>query len=178
MSMTKKKEDRGERFFKRWTWMDWMLIGLLVVLLIGGGLLVRFLTTRNEGREGVVTYTVLLSDVEEARFLDDDGELPFAVGSVVKSQNGTAKLGEITEISRRVHRTATVKGGKLVWIDSEGRYDYGITVRSDASHAVGDGIRVGDIRIAAGMRMTLRLGRFLGASAQVISVDWEDAQDD
>lgn len=178
MRTSKKIWDRREKHRKKWTWFDWLLIGLAIFFLVGGYCFFRVRVVGNNGMQGTVTYTVLLADIEDERFFNADGQMPFAIGDTVKSQNGTAELGAITEISRRVHRMATVKNGRLVWIDSNGRYDYYVTVKSRASHAVGDGIRIEDIRVAAGLRMTLRLGGFLGTGAQVVSVEWEDVKDD
>ena len=160
-----------------WNWLDTLLCILLAVLLLGGVLLFRYWRGREEKETGTVTYTLLLSGVETEFFENGLGEMPFAVGSVVKSHNGTAEMGEVVEISREQHRTFTVSNGRAVWVDATGKYDYYVTVQSEARHSAGDGIRVGDIRVGAGMRFSLRLGEFYTKDAQVISVRWERGDD-
>ena len=165
-----------ERRF-HWNWLDTLLCIMLALAVLGGVIAFRYWRGRVDGEEGVITYTILLSGVEAELMGGRGGEMPFAIGSGVKTQNGTAEMGGIIELSRTPHRTFAVSNGQEVWVDETGKYDYYVTVQAAAKRSAGDGIRVGDIRIGAGMHLSLRLGSFFAKDAQVISVRWERERD-
>lgn len=175
--MKNRKQKEGAFRVRRLNWFDWGLLGLLAAGLVGGFFALRSMSMRTDGEEGTLVYTVVISNLEDPLFSADGETEIFAVGDPVKTQNGTAILGTVSEIRREVHRSASVAGGKIVFAEVADRFDYYVTVHSDAHRKAGDGIRIGDIRMAAGMTVTLRIGDFYAPSAQVISAEWEADRD-
>lgn len=163
--------DGEKKEMRKFNWLDWALLVLVAASIAGGFLLVRRLSGDSAGEEGVVVYTVLVSSLDAQNY--DAAEL-FEIGSHVRSQNGTMLLGEVGDVQRLPHKRTVVKNGKIVFMEEEGVSDYRITVRSVGRRKDGDGIRVGDIRIAAGMQLTLRVGDFLVPNGRVIAVSWEE----
>ena len=149
---------------RRMNWFDWMLVGLVALLLGGVFFGVRYAADRADGTAGRVTYIVLISDAEE---------MELAVGATLRSQNGTAVLGEVVEIQVQPHRYAAVRDGEIVIAQSPDRLDYTLTVRAEGREKEGDGVRVGDIRLAAGMRVSLRVDARLVDLAEISYLEWE-----
>ena len=158
---------------KRLNWFDYFLIAALLLLLLGAVGVGFLFGARSEGDTGQLTYTVVLSGVE----FNDPTPL-FAIGDSVKNENGTFVLGKIVGIEKDAHRVPGVRGGRVVFVDASDRTDCYVTVASDAIRRSGDGIRVGDVRMAAGERMNLRFGSFLHYGAQIVHVLWEEDEDE
>lgn len=170
MSGSKKE---GAVHLHRFNWFDWLLLGLILIGIVAGIFIFRFFSKGDAQETGTITYTVIVSSVESDLF--SEGEDVILVGDQVRSQNGTAVLGEVESFRRVPHQIAAVENGKVVFAQDPHLEDYYVTVRSQATRKTGDGIRVGDIRLAAGMKVTLRIGDFYISSAEMISVEWEAA---
>ena len=149
---------------RRMNWFDWLLVSLVGLAIAAGFFGIRWAMRRSEGASGVVTYTLVLRDWQ---FSAPE------VGASVRSQNGTVALGEVVEVQASPHRFSAIKDGEIVIAESEERRDYLLTVRSDGSLREGDGLRVGDVRIAAGMTVGMRIGNLLVTQAKIGTVEWE-----
>ena len=163
-------DKKGEKT-KGLNWLDWSLIVLAVLSVVCGFFLVRWLSGDASGEEGTVVYTVTVSEIDEQLYED---AVLFSVGDHVTSQNGTAILGVIEEIEKRPHRRISVRNGRVVTVEDDGVFDYVVGVRSVGRRQEGDGIRIGDIRIAAGMNLTLRMGDFHAQNGSVTNLQWEE----
>ena len=149
---------------RRMNWFDWLLVSLVGLAIAAGFLGVRWVVGRAEGESVAVTYTLLLRDWQFSA--------P-AVGDDVCSQNGTVALGEVVEVQAFPHRFSAIKEGEIVIATAEDRWDYLLTVRAEGSLRAEDGLRVGDVRIAAGMTVGMRIGNLLVTQAKIGTADWE-----
>lgn len=168
--MERKNAHTSDR--KRLNWVDWAILGTLFL-----GLMVAFFALRtviggSDGADGEVFYTVLISNVDETLF----GAEAITVGVPVRSANGTVTLGSVTSWRREGHREATVKDGIVTSVTHPDRFDYYVTVSGEGVAKTGEGIRVGDIRIAAGMPVSLRVGGFFAERGEIVWVGWETVE--
>lgn len=168
--MERKNAHTSDR--KRLNWVDWAILGALLLGLLGAFFALRIVIGRADGANGEVLYTVLISDVDETLF----GADAITVGVPVKSANGTVTLGSVTSWRREGHREATVRDGVVTSVTLPDRFDYYVTVIGEGIAKTGDGIRVGDIRIAAGMPVSLRVGGFLAERGEIVWVGWETVE--
>ena len=165
MKMRKGAETTGNP-----VWVDWLilLLALAGIALTGGYIWQR---RRAVLPSTAITYTVLASGVDTSLASSGDWKELIPIGSRVLSQNGTARLGSVTEVSSQPHLRATVRNGEVVFAPMPDTVDLLITVRAEATVKIGDGLRVSDIRIAAGEIGDFRLAGFLASGAKVISVE-------
>lgn len=154
-------------------WVDWLilLLAFTAIVLTGGYIRQR---RRAVLPSTAITYTVLTSGVDASLASSGDWKELIPIGSRVLSQNGTARLGNVTAVSSQPHLCATVRSGEVVFVPMPDRVDLLVTVRADATVKTGDGLRVSDIRIAAGEVGDFRLAGFLASGAKVISVERND----
>ncbi len=159
---------KHEKMRVRFTWADRLLLLGLVALLVSGA---WFWGQRKNAAQSNVTieYTICVENANE-RLQAQSPQSLIAEGAVVKSANGTAVLGNVTEINTIPHLEATVRGGTLVFLNLRDRYDLYITVVGMAVQKAGDGTRIQDIRIAAGERGDFHIGGIYAAGAQIVSV--------
>ena len=94
----------------------------------------------------------------------------FSPGMLVASENGTAVLGEILEVEARPHREAILQKSKLVMADVPKRKDLYILIEGIGEDSANEGVRIHDIRIAAGGFYNLRLGAYFAANAEIVWV--------
>lgn len=165
-----KKQKEG-----RFCWLDWVIVILLVAGVLGGFFAVRYLFAQTDGADGEILYTVRIAAIDPARY--PSKESLFEVGSSVRSQNGTLYLGEVQSVRWQVNRSAYAEDGEIHIAESPDLYDCYVTVKSAASKREGDGIRVSDVRVAAGMTLTLRIGDTYAENVQVIDLEWEETED-
>ena len=167
--MNSSYNEKKDRLNIRFQWIDWVLLFLMVVAVISGGLYVwnrRSAAIPNEE----IRYTLCISGAEN-RFLGADGwEIQFPIGSRVTTANAAATLGRVIDVDTRPTLVATVSKGKIIWIESDISDDVFLTVDAKAKIREGDGIRVSDIRIAAGEKGDYRIGTVYVSGATVISV--------
>lgn len=167
--MTEKKRRRTERR-PRLVWIDWALLLLLGAATLFG---VRFLIGRRDAAEPTVEilYTLCLSDRDAA--LAENGEwsalIPY--GTTVTNATGTVTMGSVSAVTVRTHRTVAVQDGAVVTVEVPDRVDLLVTVRAGATRRTGDGLRVSDIRIAAGGTGDFRIGEVYADNARVIAVE-------
>lgn len=151
-------------------WFDFFLIILFLLFAVTAFLTNAWLEDRSEGEAGRVVYTVLLNELEAS--VDVPSHL--SDGEAVKNENGTLSLGEIVAVEAKAHQVPDAQGGRVVFVPSSEYVDYYVTVSSNAVRRKGDGIRIGDVRIAAGDGMHLRFGAFMHYGARIIHVRWEE----
>lgn len=151
------------------SFVDWFLISLVVVLILVG---VQYFQRRQRAAVPNIplTYTLLVSGV------DREGSQPLfdtPTGALVYSENGTALLGSVLSCTSEEHRTAVVRDGEVAILPVPERYDVYLEVAADAILREGDGLRVGDIRIAAGLEGCFRIGQYFVKSARILAVRTE-----
>ena len=153
----------------RFSWVDWLLVALLLLVFFGSGF--YFYTKLQAGKNQAVrvVYKVLVPNVEW-----DMSEDVIAQGMRVTSENGTAILGEILAVESRPHREAIVQKNKLIMAEVPNRKDLYILIEGVGEALANEGLRIHDIRIAAGGFYNLRLGAYFAANCQIISVEKGD----
>lgn len=152
---------------RRFVWVDWLI---LFALLLGGvavALRVRHSVRSAEATQPIV-YTLAFSADAELSW-----ESLVTVGATVTTANGTATLGEIAAVEERPLRTPLVRDGRVVFVEIPDRMQLVVTVKANAVVREGDGLRVGDIRIAADGVGDFRIGSYLAEGARVLSVQKE-----
>ena len=156
--------DRGR---KRFRWAD--AIALLLALLLFLGALVFYWCSRRKPAESVELLCVFLISGMELRDWEAYGNQWMQVGDPLYSSNGTVILGRLAEVVQREHSVLTVRDGESVWEAHPFLMDLEIAVRISATYRGGDGLRAGDLRIAAGGYGDFRFGDLL-ASAQILEI--------
>ncbi len=154
---------------QRLSFVDWLILGAVLLALLGGIWALRRM--RGDTGETIrIRYTVRLSAVAGDESFD-----AVQIGDAVTSENGTAPLGTVTEITVRPHLTPSVKSGQVVFVERPGRVDIDLTVTGDGTQREGDGMRLSDIRIAAGIAGGFRFGAYY-ADGRVIEAVAEVAE--
>lgn len=162
-------EEKRERNTHPWiTWVDLLLIaGVLAV--IGGSLFSLLLARGRAADTEPIRYTVCVRGVREELFADGASALR---GARVTTANGATALGSVLSAELLPHREAVAELGI---VEAEGYADLRVTVGGGAVKREGDGWRIGDVRIAAGMRGDFRIGGYFAENAVILSV-WEAEQ--
>ena len=165
-------KEKRERYH-RMSWIDWLILPALLLLIFVGWK--YWLSRRSASIPNLdMTYTVLVSGVDDRIALTNGGWKDLIpVGARITSENGTAELGRVTALEIKPHMVATVSDGRIEFIPSLGFSDLEITVRAKATRRNGDGLRVQDIRIAAGVSGDFRVGGFLASHACIVHVSLE-----
>lgn len=149
---------------------DWLI--LLAVIGVGLFFTLRVRAERQRVElTQTVRYTVLAEGVP-TDVADANGgwEELIARGASVTTATGTAQLGRVERVRVSPSLSATVRDGRVTLVEAPDRVDVYVTVRAEATVREGDGLRVGDIRIAAGSTGDFRLGAYLAGGARIVSV--------
>ncbi len=146
----------------------WIVGGLIAALCITVAVFFGVWTKQEKTEEITVTYRLLLENLDTTYMAP---ESLMAVGDQVTNHNGTAVLGEVQAISFLPHQTVTVQQETLVMAPVPNRIDCYVTVISQGSYRPGDGIRICDIRIAAGGNYGVHVGALFVPSASLIHVE-------
>lgn len=146
---------------------DWIV--LLLALLICLGALGYYLYSRGETMESREVKCVFLISGAERALWEERGEELIREGDHLRSENGTVILGTVEKIERKEHLRATVRDGAPVWEAHPFLTDLEITVEMTVTEKAGDGIRAGDLRIAAGGTGNFRFGTYL-ARAEILEL--------
>ena len=155
------------------TWVDGVLILLVLAVAFLGA---RFLYRRYRAASPTVDVQYLLRITGvETDIADAAGgwEMMIPIGASVTSSNGTAELGSVVGIEVTPHTVAVAEDGKVVFADHPLRRDILITVRAAATLTEGDGIRVRDIRVAAGETWDVRVGGYYATGVEILWVGSE-----
>ncbi len=153
--------------------VDWCLLGAILVCGIGIWYAVKQYRIKNPSVE--LRYTIRISDVDPGLFTSSE-TAAFPVGCEVRSQNGTATLGIVTDVRQRPHRRAVISDGKILITEWIGHTDMDVTIQGTGSFSPGDGLRLSDVRIAAGCGGAFRIGDWYIPYAVIIDVQEEGAE--
>ncbi len=150
--------------------VDWLLLAVLLAAVLLGSYLIR---RRGQADAPTVEifYTVCVSSVDVAQSENGDFADLIPKGAAVTNETGTVTLGRVTDVTVRPHRTAAARDGEIVMAESPNRVDLLVRVRAWATVRTGDGLRVGDIRIAAGRAGDFRIGALFAGGCEVIAVE-------
>lgn len=155
--------------------LDWILLALLCVAVFVG---VAFFVSGRIGEkaeERTFLYTVRLEGIEVGDAVGGTDLVSLIpVGCSVYSENGTAPLGIVTQVTVTPHMRAALDRDKVVFVAHPDRVDVDVIVRASGVARDGDGLRVSDIRIAAGASGGFRIGGYYAAQATVVFVDVEE----
>jgi hypothetical protein len=121
--------------------------------------------------EEKITCVLRISEVDREMW-ETEGERLIRVGDSLRCQNGTVVMGTVETVSVIPHRYAAVRGEEPSWEDHPYLVDLEVTVEMRARSKEGDGLRVGDLRIAAGSTGEYRFGNYL-ARAELLEVKIE-----
>ena len=162
---------RERRVGKRLTGADWTILALTACVAIGGG---YWATGRyaSEPTTEPIAYTLCISALDP-RLLENAGEWETLIpkNAPVTSSNGAIALGKVVSLRVEGHPSITVQKGKLIFSSDERLVDLYVRVSADATSREGDGLRVGDVRIAAADTGDFRVGAYLAHGARVVSVE-------
>ncbi|MBE6589297.1 MAG: DUF4330 family protein [Ruminococcaceae bacterium] len=150
--------------------LDWCILLLIAAVLVGA-LFWYLFRGRDMGEEREIRYTVRVFNVDTSQTDEETLRSLISVGSTVYSENGTAVLGSVETVTFSTRRIAAVRDGSVIFTEDKGHTNVDVTVRAMANAKVGDGLRVHDLRIAAGMSGGFRMGGFCAQNASVISVE-------
>lgn len=141
---------------------------LLLLILCGIGLGVWYLRGTRGGTEQTVQVEYAIRMPETAL-----GQLPSAEiwhGSVT-DESGRRSMGDVVEIALRPGQKATVREGKVVFAEIPDVAEPVITVRAEARLIDGRELRLGELRLAAGMQGSFLVGGFLMTNAEILWVE-------
>ena len=153
-----------ERESKRGRLWDWLAVGAAFLLFLGAAGF-YFYTKRPPAKEESITCVLRISGAEGAVWEDD--AVPVRAGELLRCQNGTVVMGEIEEITVKPHLYATVLEENPSWEVHPYLVDVEVSVRMQVREEAGDGLRVGDLRVAAGSTGEYRFGRYLSRAEMV-----------
>ncbi len=157
-------------------WVDWALLALLFGAL---GIGIWYWNEHRSAAEPTVEieYVLRISGVNE-QFSAENGGWARLIpsGAEVTTANATATLGRVVEVVRRDHREASLRGRDIVFTARDDLCDLEITVVGIGVARNGDGIRIHDIRIAAGSTGDFRVGSFYAPNSAIVSVKRRTAE--
>ncbi len=157
----------GEKDRRSLQWWDWLTVGLALLFFIGA-LGFYLYSKRTPSGEEEITCVLLVSEVERSVW-ETQGESLIRVGDLLRCQNGTVIMGTVEEVRVKPHRYATVWNEKTSWEEHPYLLDVEVTVGMRVRPKDGDGLRVGDLRVAAGSVGEYRFGGYL-ARAELVEV--------
>ena len=150
-----------------WSLGDFLLLFLALVLFFGA--LGYHLYAKKEQTEAMEVICVFRISQMERDDWEQYGKDWIFRGAPLRSENGTVVLGYVEEIAEKPCLRAMVRDGEAIWEAHPFLKDLEITVRMQASLKEGDGVRVGDLRMAAGGRGCFRFGGLL-RSAELVEI--------
>lgn len=161
------KKQKAER--KKWNVLDWILLVLATALLFGA---VGYVWYRRSmpGEQPEVRCVIRLPAVDRAEWEAYYASAVVA-GSTVRSENGTLALGTVQSVSPKEHTEAVLRKDNVVWEPVPELADIELEVRMHGTLTAGQGVRVGDLRIAAGGSGSFRIGGYFAAGAEIVSVE-------
>lgn len=153
---------------RKWGQLADMVSLLLAAVLFFSALVYYFYSKRETDERVELTCVFLISDVEQADW-ERYGDQWFSIGDPIYSSNGTVRLGYLDAVEKRPSLHLTVHEGVPAWESHPFLIDLEVVVKMSATYRTGDGLRTGDLRIAAGEIGDFRFGDFL-TDAQILEV--------
>ncbi len=151
--------------------IDWVLL-LFLLAGIAFGVFVWYRRQQTELPTSTVEYLLCIENIDSSLYgFPEDALFPISAGMSVMNDNATFPMGRVVGVLVRPHRVPAVRDGEVMLTELTGYYDLYITVAAEAVISPNDGIRVSDIRIAAGGRGDFRIGGFYAHDAAIIWVD-------
>ena len=154
--------DRKSSSFRVW---DWLAI-FLAMLLFFGAAGYYFYTKYLPERQEEIACILLVKGVERTAW---EAEEMISVGDTLRCRNGTIEMGRIEEVVVKPHLYAVVGEEGASWEMHPYLIDIEVLVTMHVREKTGDGLRVGDLRIAAGSTGEYRFGRYL-SRAELVEV--------
>lgn len=158
-----------EKKRKKWNVMDL----LLILVAIGAMLALLFYIQYRKGEEeDAVGIRCLLRirGVDTRLFDAHEGNL-IPVGSVVRNENATVRMGTVRGVTVLEHKRWVWRNGEAVAVTEGGLTDLEIEVRMQGHPKGKDGWRVKDLRVAAGGRGSFRLGNYYATNVEILAVE-------
>ena len=153
---------------RRFSTVDAVIVALMIAVLVGA-VTVFDRNRENRGNDIEIEYRLLWSDVQIYEGLASPWE-SWRAGDAVYNQNGTAVLGAVESVEILAHREPIVRDGRIVLEAVPDRADIVVSVKALAIFRTGDGLRVRDIRIAAGGVGDFQIHSYRLAGAEILSV--------
>ena len=164
MTLKKQRKDRHALNL-----LDWLLLFLALGGLLVAGWYVWHRRSAAENRMDILC--VIRIPAMERSFLQGYGEDLIPGGSILRSENGTETLGYVQSVIIRDHMTTVLRNGEVVWENDPSLADVEVMVRMRATAEAGKGLRVGDLRIAAGGTGNFRFGNYFMAGTEILTVE-------
>lgn len=164
MTLKKQKQER-----KKLNGMDYILIFLALVLIAGAGGYAWYRLRAPEAEQEFICV-LRIPAVERADW-EAYGASMVMEGCKVRSENGTVVLGTVRSVELQPHMQAVVEQETVVWRELPALADIELEVRMMGALRPGSGVRVKDIRIAAGGRGSFRFGGYFAAGTEILSVE-------
>ena len=141
---------------------------LLLLVLCGVGLGVWYLRGNRSGTEQVVQveYAIRMPATELSLLPPVE-----AWHGSVTDESGRRSLGEVVEISLRPGQVPTVRDGVVIFAEVPGVAEPVIKVHAEARLIDGRELRLGELRLAAGMQGSFLVGRFLVTRGEILWVE-------
>ena len=160
---TEMKEERRRLSAADALWMLW-IVALAALALVG-----VLSVSRGGAQTCEIVYVLRIRDVDPTLVAEGTERL-IPVGAEVYNENGTACLGHVEAVTVREDKRVTVTDGVLGFAPKENGVVLEIAVRGEGREREGEGLRIFDVRIAAGGVGGFRLGNYYAARAAVTYV--------
>ena len=172
----KKKSNASEKKERKFNFIDFLLIVLVLAIVAGAIYLFSpgsFLNQIKTEKQGTLSYTVEIKGVD-GEYLNKIKENDVVVDSVTKNTIGTVVAVDYNT-KQTVLEYAKQSDGTYTGVLSEypDQYTVLVTITASAEYASGDGYNVNNRRIAVGEAMALRFPDFV-AEGHCISLIPED----
>ena len=160
---------------KRFYPIDWCLLFLVLLLVVGGAFRMMQASAR-DGEETTVLYTLCLIDASETIAKENGGwEALMPLGAAVTTERGSLMLGSVEAVFIRPTLVPTVTDGAVTFLEKEGYTDLYVTVRAKARYRAEDCCRVGDLPILCGNTGDYRIGGYLARGCRIVRVERSEA---
>ena len=159
------------RLPRRLNWVDWVILAVLLASVL---LAAWWMMGRRQAAtpSNAIQYRICVSAVDPkiAEFSGGWAAL-IPIDAPVTSANGAISLGRVVGVWEQAHLEAVVQDGEIMFVPREGVTDLYVEIHADAILREGDGVRVGDVRIAAADTGDFRVGGYLAHGARVVRVE-------
>ena len=149
--------------------MDWLLLGVILLGLLLAGW--YFWQHRKSAQEEVALLVVMRIPAVERDLAEQASPGLIPAGSVLRTENGTFALGVVQSVSLRERLSPYVQEKALAWEPDPYLCDMEVTVRMNAVQQGNEGLRVHDLRVAAGGLGNFRFGSYFAAGTEIVSVE-------
>lgn len=164
-------EEGGKR--RGLSFVDWVLLFAVFSILFAIGAYVFYQKTKAQPTQSI-RYTICVSGAPTVvAEVNGSWEHLIPMGASVTTQNGTAELGRVVSLSFRPSVVAGVADGELIWIEAVDTVDLLIDVEGEGVARYGDGLRIQDVRIAAGDTGSFRIGGYYAPRASIVFAESE-----